>query len=388
MIMNKNKLILFFAALLAVTAAKADVETSDKVVISELQVEPGSSSNYTFSVNLQGENNYYTAVQIDLTLPDGLDVVYSDDKLNVQMPTDVINSLYPYDMQSMTIPGYGTLNVPVLKHQLSSNMISSNILRVIISSQENKVFTKTSGELFNVNVQASPYLKPGDAEIGVSAKLVTIDEVKHIPVAYTSTSVKATNTSRLTMKVSDSSKFGTCILPFDYELPTDGSLKAYTCDNCTSEEMLLTSVQNNKMEAYIPYILYAPNGYTATISGTVDATKYPEEGYVKQGYLVGTVVKKELTEQTSYIMQNQGSGAKFYHLGATPFVLNEGKCYAELSSGASARSLIMSDDATGIESTISTGSEPTIIYNLNGQRVTKMLPNRIYIVDGQKVIYK
>lgn len=384
--MNKNKLILFFTALLAVTAAKADVETSDKIVISELQVEPGSSTVYNFTVSLEGSETIYTAFEIDLTLPEGLGVATTNKgDLRVSM---VKPSLYPYDIEEEENEDGEIEEVKTYTHQLSKAMINQNTLKVIVMSMQNEQFTKTSGNLFKVYVQASPYLKPGDAEIGVSAKLVTIDEVKHIPAAYTSTSVKATNTSILTLKVSDSSKFGTCILPFDYELPADGSLKAYTCDNCTSEEMLLTSVQNNKMEAYIPYILYAPNGYIATISGTVDATKYPEEGYVKQGYLVGTVVKKELTEQTSYIMQNQGSGAMFYHVGATPFVLNEGKCYAELSSGASARSLIMSDDATGIESTIFTGSEPTIIYNLNGQRVTKMLPNRIYIVDGKKVIYK
>lgn len=384
--MNKNKLILFFAALLAVTAAKADVETSDKVVISELQVEPGSSTVYNFTVSLEGSETIYTAFEIDLTLPEGLGVATTNKgDLRVSM---VKPSLYPYDIEEEENEDGEIEEVKTYTHQLSKAMINQNTLKVIVMSMQNEQFTKTSGNLFKVYVQASPYLKPGDVEIGVSAKLVTIDEVKHIPAAYTSTSVKATNTSTLTLKVSDSSKFGTCILPFDYELPTDGSLKAYTCDNCTSEEMLLTSVQNDRMEAYIPYILYAPNGYTATISGTVDVTKYPEEGYVKQGYLVGTVVKKELTEQTSYIMQNQGSGAMFYHVGATPFVLNEGKCYAELPSGASARSLIMSDDATGIESTISTGSEPTIIYNLNGQRVTKMLPNRIYIVDGKKVINK
>lgn len=386
--MNKNKLILFFAALLAVTAAKADVETSDKVVISELQVEPGSSTVYNFTVSLEGSETIYTAFEIDLTLPEGLGVATTNKgDLRVSMVKTSL-SPYPYGTEEEENEDGEMVEVKTYTHQLSKAMINQNTLKVIVMSLQNEQFTKTSGDLFKVYVQASPYLKPGDAEIGVSAKLVTIDEVKHIPAAYTSTSVKATNTSTLTLKVSDSSKFGTCILPFDYELPTDGSLKAYTCDNCTSEEMLLTSVQNNRMEAYTPYILYAPNGYTATISGTVDATKYPEEGYVKQGYLVGTVVKKELTEQTSYIMQNQGSGAKFYHVGATPFVLNEGKCYAELSSGASARSLIMSDDATGIESTISTGSEPTIIYNLNGQRVTKMLPNRIYIVDGKKVINK
>lgn len=89
---------------------------SDVAAASAIHTHP-SSSNYTLYVNLQGESKYYTAVQMDLVLPDGLNIVYSEDKPNVQLPSDVENSLYPYDTQSMTIPGYGTIDVPVLKHQ-------------------------------------------------------------------------------------------------------------------------------------------------------------------------------------------------------------------------------------------------------------------------------
>ena len=383
--MNQSKLILFFAALLAVTAARADVETTDKIVISELQVEPGSGSVYNFTVSLDGSDTHYTAFEIDLTLPHGLSVATtSKGDLRVSM---VKPSLYPYEIEEQEDENGDIEEVKTYTHQLSKAMTGQNTLKVIVLSLENELFTKTSGDLFKVYVQASPYLKPGDAEIGISAKLVTIDEEKHIPTAYVSKSVNASNTSTLTMKVSEENKFATCILPFEYELPVDGSLKAYTCNACTSEAMLLTIVQG-KMEAYTPYIIYASTGYSATVSGTVDAMKYPDEGFVQQGYLVGTLVQKELTEQTSYIMQNQGSGAMFYHVGATPFVINEGKCYAEFPSGANARSLIMNDEATDIEGVISTGSEPTIIYNLNGQRVYKMQHNSIYIVDGKKVINK
>ena len=381
--MNKINLILFFAALFAVTVARADVETTDKIVISELQVEPGSSSVYNFTVSLAGSDTRYTAFEIYLALPNGLSVATTaKGDLSVSM---VKPSLYPYGTEEEENEDGKIEEVKTYTHQLSKAMTGQNTLKVVVFSLENEEFTNSSGDLFKVYVQASPYLKPGDVEIGVSAKLVTIDEEKHIPTAYISNSVKANNTSTLTLKVSEANKFGTCILPFDYELPGDGSLKAHTCSACTSDAMLLTVVQG-KMEAYTPYIIYAPTGYSATISGSVDATKYPGEGFVQQGYLVGTVVPKELTEQTSYIIQNQGSGAMFYQVGATPFVLNEGKCYAELPPGAGARSLTMTDDATGIESLMPTNPKTTNIYNLNGQRVTKMQPNRIYIVDGKKVI--
>ena len=383
--MKKTKLLLLFALMLSAVNIWADEVTTDKVIVSELTVEPGSSSNYTLYVNLQGESKYYTAVQMDLVLPNGLNIVYSEDKPNVQLPSDVINSLYPYDMQSMTIPGYGTLEVPVLKHQLSLNMINSNTLRVIISSTENEVFTKTTGELCHVIVQASPYLKPGNVEIGVKALLVTPDEVKYYPEEYTSTSVQASATSTLSLKVSADNKFGTCILPFSYDLPADGSLQAYTCNDYTNDAILLAKAE--RMEAYQPYILYSQEGFSGTLSGTVDAGAYPEGGISRQGHLVGTLVQTELTGATSYVMQNQGSGVMFHQVGETPFVVPAGKCYVELPDGASARNIRIAGEETGIIET-ETGEQETEnkeIYDLSGRLVQK-LQKGIYIVNGNKVV--
>lgn len=365
--MEKNKLILFLALFLACTTTWADVETTDKVVISELSVEPGSGDTYTLTVSLQGnEKIFYTAYQVDITFPEGLSVKYSTE----YEEWDVFMSKTGF------YPQRGG-------HTLACNMISSNTLRVACHSSSNKNFANTSGDLFDVDIQASPYLKPGIAEIKISAKLITTDEVKHIPAEYISTSVKAGSASTLDLTVSSANQFGTCILPFDYALPADGSLKAYTCSKCTSEELLLTEVPG-KMEAYTPYILYSPSSFSANIGGEVDANKYPEGGTVKQGYLVGTVVQKELKESTSYVMQNQGNGAMFYNVGDTPFVLSAGKCYAELPDGSGAR-VIRMDDATGIIETENVELESENGFDLSGRRVEK-LHKGVYIVKGKKVI--
>lgn len=381
--MHKNKLVLFLAMLLVCSRVWADVETTDKVVISELSVEPGSSSVYNFTVSLEGSDTYYTAFEIDLTLPDGLSVATtSKGDLRVSM---VKPSLYPYETEEQENEDGDIEEVKAYTHQLSKAMTGPNRLKVIVLSFENELFTKTSGNLFKVYVQASPYLKPGDVEIGVKALLVTPDEVKYYPEEYTSTSVQASTTSTLSLKVSAGNKFGTCILPFGYVLPADGSLKAYTCSNYTEDALLLTSVAE-KMKAYTPYILYSPNGFSATISGEVDASKYPEGGVVKQGFLVGTLVQKELTASTSYVMQNQGNGPLFYRVGATPFVLSAGKCYAELPEGSEARAIRFDDDATGIFETENeklSGNQGT--YDLSGRRVEK-LEKGVYIVNGQKVV--
>lgn len=377
--MEKNKLILFLALFLACTTTWADVETTDKVVISELSVEPGGKSTY-FDVSLQGSDVYYTAYEIDLYLPEGLNVEYRNGNPRVSMRKP---SLYPYITTEEENDEGEFVEVKQYTHMLDFAVNENNRLKAIALSTKNENFTSVSGALFRVYVQASPYLKPGNADIKVSAKLVTADKVKHIPAEYISTSVKVGSTSTLDLTVSSANQFGTCILPFDYALPADGSLKAYTCSQCTSKELLLTEVQT-KMEAYTPYILYSPSDFSANIGGEVDASKYPEGGTVKQGYLVGTVVQKELKESTSYVMQNQGNGAMFYNVGDTPFVLSAGKCYAELPDGSEAR-VIRMDDATGIIETENVELESENGFDLSGRRVDK-LQKGVYIVKGKKVI--
>lgn len=385
--MRKTKLLLFIALLCMAGATKA-VETTDKVVISELELAPGGEYGF-FTVSLVGSTTTYTGYEIHFALPKGLDIYYSDGAPVVYMAYDELsldgNDIYPYTTNLLT-------KKKTYTHTLSSNVIGDE-LRVACISTASENLTATSGALFHVFVQASPYLKPGNVEIGIKDVVLTENQgqsdgsvlaISHIPADYVSTSVTAAATSTLTLKVSDANQFGTCILPFDYELPADGSLEAYTCSEYTEDALLLTKA--GKIAAYTPYILYSEAGFSATISGEVDATKYPTDGIVKSGYLVGTVVQTELTEATSYVMQNQGSGVKFHQVDpASPFVLAAGKCYVELPEGTDASALRIGA-TTGIDSSELTTQNSQLIYNLLGQRVEKMQPGHIYIVNGRKVI--
>ena len=383
--MRKTKLLLFIALLLGtVGAAKADEVTADKVVISSLTVEPGSSEVYSFTVSLQGSDKMYTAYQLDLQFPEGLELAYtSAGKLRVSM---VKPSLYPYSVEEEEDEDGEIVETKSYTHTLSCALNEGNTLRVATFSSANEVFTKTSGNLFKVYVKATPYLKPGDVEIKVkNVKFVTPDETKYLSEDYVSTAVQASATSTLTLKVSAANKFGTCILPFDYALPADGSLEAYTCDSYTDDALVLTKV--TEMAAYTPYILYSENGFSATISGTVDAAKYPAGGTVKSGHLVGTLVPCELTEG-SYVMQNQGDGPMFYRVGAVPFALSAGKCYVELPEGTNVSSLRIGGSTTAIAPAQNAEdiNHKSEIINLLGQPVSNMQSGRIYIVNGRKVI--
>jgi len=376
--MRKTKLLFLICSLFMVGAVMAE-ETTDRVVISELELAPGGNQAY-FTVSLEG-SRLYSAYDINLVIPEGLEVVYKDDAPYVQMFKGA-TGIYPFVTEEDPFEGTSTTTYT---HTIASNIIDGNVLRVMCYSTASKDLTANSGRLFGVFVKASPYLKPGDVEIAIKdVYLTTSAAVQYEPADYVSTSVTAAATSTLTLKVSDANQFGTCILPFDYELPADGSLEAYTCSEYTEDALLLTKA--GKIAAYTPYILYSEAGFSATISGEVDATKYPTDGIVKSGYLVGTVVQTELTEATSYVMQNQGSGVKFHQVDpASPFVLATGKCYVELPEGANASALRI-EATTGIASSELTTQNLQLIYNLLGQRVEKMQPGHIYMVNGRKVI--
>ena len=78
--------------------------TTDRVVLSELTVEPGGEYGF-FTVNLEG-SKAYTGYEVHLILPEGLEVFYSDDAPVVYMANDDLsldgNDIYPYTTNIMT----------------------------------------------------------------------------------------------------------------------------------------------------------------------------------------------------------------------------------------------------------------------------------------------
>lgn len=399
--MSKIKLLCSLFFCLIVQSVFADdvttiVPTDDKVTISALTVEPGSDETYSFTVSLEGSaatEHYYTAYDVFLTFPEGLDVALtSKGAYRVSM---VKPSLYPYSVEEEENEEGEIIEVKSYTHTLSCNFISDRCLRVLTYSNSNEEFTKHSGSLFKVYVKASPYLKPGSVPVKVHTVVLSENRpdsdggytvISHCPEDYVNTSIEAEPQSTLALKVSATNKFGTCILPFDAELPADGSLEAYTSTKYTDEVLLLTKAE--KMEAFTPYILYAPEGYEVTLSGAVDASKYPAEGYVVAGNLVGTLVQTEITAG-SYVMQNQGNGAMFYRVGDTPFSVGAGKCYVALPEGVEVASAAMrfDHDTTGIDSVSPSSADDTSTkYNIMGQRILHPVPGQIYIQGGQKYI--
>ena len=350
---------------LGVGSLSAMAQSEHVYATGELNLTPGGDAETQyFAINLENATMNYVAYQMDIVLPDGVELAFDEGE------PDIFIDNSKFYVKKGTV-----------KHQLSIRVDGKNI-RVICASLNNDAFYSTSGELFLVGVVASPYVKPGD--IKVELRNVTFSDIDLNGPTYESfepnTVGTASTTSTLTLKVSAGNKFSTAILPFDAELPA--GLEAYSCTSTDGENLVLTS--QTSMQAFTPYILYAPNGYEGTLTGTVDADKYEQQ--VTEGYLTGTVVAHEVTAgEGHYVLQNQGEGPMFYRVGDTSFGIPAGKCWLTLPASVQGVASFQLHRPTGIETIPVSTIDASAIYDLSGRRIAH--PSKgVYIVGGKKVV--
>ena len=339
-----------------------------------LSFEPGNSEAKAFTIAMENATDDYVAFQMNIDLPDGLELAYNKSgkpRISIAKP-----GVYPYtidyDDEDNEINTYS--------HDVSYN-VNGKSINVLVVSLQNEKFTKRSGDLLKIYVTASSYLKPGD--VVVQLKNVNFSNVDNQGPEYElfeSVIGTASTTSTLALKVSASNKFSTAILPFDAELPV--GLEAYSCESTNGENLVLSN--QTSMKAFTPYILYAPNGYEGTLSGTVEAEKYAKQ--VTEGYLTGTVVAHEVTGgEGHYVLQNQGEGPMFYRVGDTSFGIPAGKCWLTLPASQHSVSALQLHRPTGIETIPVHTINSDAVYDLSGRRITNPTKG-IYIVGGKKVL--
>ena len=270
-----------------------------------------------FSVGMEGADDAeYTAFQIDIFLPEGINPSYDGDVLEVYM--DQESPVYPYTGK-MTKTFY---------HQVSSSYEpKSKRIRVVGISLTNKSFSTNTGNLFDVYVlvdeNQGAYNSPN---LRMEAmKIISVDETKTSRLPNSTHQILPDWEASVDLNISGANKFSTCVLPFDAEVPA--GVHVFSASEYTGDA--LTLVEQGSFKAYTPYIIYAQNGYTGTLSGTVPAADYKE--YVTDGLLSGAIALQEVS--SGYVLQNQGSGAKFYKIpSAQSFTIPSGKCWAQIDN--------------------------------------------------------
>lgn len=392
----RRRILLFLTLVCSAAGALADntyhqKETDDYVTLGDLTVEPGKDEVYKLKVNLNG-TQIYTAFEMDIELPSGLEPVMEKDSKGDMRPKVMIwrgqGTIYPYTVDEET----GDRDFSYILFA-SYGVIGKNILRMAVSVN-GKDFTAKSGTLVTIYCKASPYLKPGVDDVHITKchlttnEKVIIDGKEMRGQQYNckdrTEKITAKAHSTATINVSAKNQWGSCVVPFDIpELPS--GLEAYTVTDRESGIAYLKP--QTSILAYTPVLLYAENGFSGTFSGDVDETKYKE--VAQQDIIYGAIVPQ--TKDNGFVLQNLGEGVKLYAMSGQTFEIPAGKCWVmpTLSNGAKYMEMVIDDGTTGIGSAeCSNGAaqhEP-VYYSLDGKRVENPLPGKIYIVDGQKVL--
>lgn len=393
----RRRILLFLTLVCSAAGAFADntyhqKETDDYVTLGDLTVEPGKDEVYKLKVNLNG-TQIYTAFEMDIKLPSGLEPVMEKDSKGDMRPKVRLwkgtGTIFPFfededegikDFSHSVIASYGA--------------VDKNILRMACYSISGEDFTAKSGTLVTIYCKASPYLKPGKNDVHITKchfitnEKVIIDGKEMRGQQYNckdrTETITAKAHSTATINVSAKNQWGSCVVPFDIPMLPSG-LEAYTVTDRQSGIAYLK--QQTSILAYTPVLLYAENGFSGTFSGDVDETKYKE--VAQQDIIQGAIVPQ--TKDNGFVLQNLGEGVKLYAMSGKTFEIPAGKCWVEptFTNGAKYMEMVIDDGTTGIGSVeCSNGAaqhEP-VYYSLDGKRVENPLPEKIYIVDGQKVL--
>ncbi len=203
---------------------------------------------------------------------------------------------------------------------------------------------------------------------GVCANLELTDEKPfNAPVAFTATEAKFTKTMN--------ADYGTMVIPFDAELPSD--VEAF---NITGNEGdVLTTAEAEAIEANKPVMLKGSGEVSFTASNAeIDATA---KGVQTCGLLSGVYAATAVPTENTYVLQKQGEDVNFYK-AISGLTVNPFRAYLTAAAGA-ARLTFDFNEATGIKTVKTTdGAE---VYNLQGVRVANPTKG-LYIVNGKKVI--
>lgn len=352
--------------------AVANEPTNDSITVNEVTLVPGSADTYQVEISLVG-SQIYTAYQMDILFPPGVDVVVDEYGPYVVL-WDGDRCIYPKGRDGKLV------------HSLSSSygVVSNKRLRISCRDDMNRVLTATSGKLLYFLVKVSPYLKPGDVVLKVTnLDFITKENAQKYHCKDQTLTLHATAESTATLSVSGSSHYGTCVLPFAVSPLPDG-VKAYSAKGLDDTGKLVVLDEVKQLAAYTPYILYSTSGYSGSLSGTVDASQYGE--VVRDGLLRGAIASQKCKD--GYVLQDFGEGAKFYAMDGVEFLIPEGKCWLEMPAAqASAPQYgIQIGTTTAITAPTTSANAHGKIYTLDGKQVKTMQPGGIYVVNGKKVL--
>ena len=359
----KKAIYTLIMTLLVVMPAGA-VSTTDKLVLSDVTLNPGDGTAKYATLSVVSAVRKYAAFNVDIYLPEGVEPVLS----STGVPRVTKTGILPKD--DFDEEYLHTLSATYSKED--------NKINVICYASPTADFTSMQGVLCRVYLTASTYAKPGKASVELKKQnLTTADETKYEP-ADASYDITIGTSAKADLSVSSANKWSTVILPFATELPE--GLKAYTISSKDDDEQVFYLTEATAIDAFAPYVLYSESGYTGTLTGEVG--EYPASGTVTQGYLTGALEKQTTNE--GYILQKLNGVVKFYKADAEKtYNIPAGKCWAT-PTDAEQDSYDFKLAPTAVMNVKAANAEDARCYDIMGRNITEPRKGHIYIQNGKK----
>ena len=203
---------------------------------------------------------------------------------------------------------------------------------------------------------------------GVCENLVLTDGSDFgAPYAFT-----AANASYMTQVDS----YRTLILPFEATVPAEFIASKVTSVTGTTVNLsTVTSVSANR-----PVLVQGEGQLVLTAT---DVAVPVTTSKLAEGLLRG-VYKSTAAEEGSYVLQNQNDVTGFYCVADVKPTINAFRAYLE-APASDVKAYFFSEDATGIKDLNDLKDSNDVIYNIAGQRLSKMQKG-VNIVNGKKIL--
>ena len=239
--------------------------------------------------------------------------------------------------------------------------------------------TNKNGLVYTNSVNSLSGIDNNIVKDGTCANLVLTDGYP-----FTTTKKFDATKAKYTMTAIADGKFGTLVLPFAAQLPTDG--KAYALDgelNVIDGELVgsaVTSLAANK-----PVLVTKAGEYTAS---AVSVAETSASQINTNGNLTGVYQNTE-APVGSFVLQNHPAtqGVAFYLVGEVKPTVKPFRAFIPAQDAkVKAIKVVFDGEATGIKE-ITSDNTKAEIFDLSGRRVAKAQKG-VYIINGKKVIKK
>ena len=190
--------------------------------------------------------------------------------------------------------------------------------------------------------------------------------------------------------VARAGKYGTVILPFAYNFAKDGdfsNIKFYSCASVNNGYTQIVEVLTPA--ANTPYIIKNNGG--SDFSKTISGFSVAEESSYTVGLLTGVYtdayIPRSDASNSYYVLQTKDDVQAFYKVEDADFPGTPYKCYLTIPAATPVKAFLFPENPTAINAIEAAENENTEIYNLAGQRMSKVQKG-VNIINGKKVLVK